>query len=249
MTPPQPLKRCPMPSVVLRALRRAGLVAVITLGLAACGHATAPPLARGTTATPSRPAPASSTSSTSTATPAAPSAAGQLAAFISAAEQAESQLRHTAALINSGISATSMRFTPATVAAVQALSNAPVARAIPAGLPTGLLRTTMVVYGDLASRRWRCGSTRSTSPTYAATSAAGMRPPSSRPSAGTPATISTPATTKGPSAASVPGRLHRRTGLGDHHLRLLISRDDCHGQIQSVHSPDYCGRPGWPGRL
>jgi hypothetical protein len=50
------------------------------------------------------------------------------------------------------IGATSMRFTPATVAAIRALSNAPPARAIPAGLPTELLREVLVVYGDLASR-------------------------------------------------------------------------------------------------
>jgi hypothetical protein len=43
-----------------------------------------------------------------------------------------------------------MRFTPATLAAIQALDDAPVARTLPAGLPTVLLRGVLVVYGDLA---------------------------------------------------------------------------------------------------
>jgi hypothetical protein len=142
-----------MRSLVRRAVRAAvggaGLITVITLGLAACGQATAPAPA----ATSSRPAPSSSSATSARATtPPAPSAAGQLAAFIAAAEQADSQVRHAAALVNSDIGATSMRFTPAALAAVRALSNAPVARAIPAGLPDELLRETLAVYGDLASR-------------------------------------------------------------------------------------------------
>ena len=141
-----------MRSLVRRAVRAvvggAGLIMVITLGLAACGQTTAPAPA----ATSPRPAPSSSATSVRATTPPAPSAAGQLTAFIAAAEQADSQVRHAAALVNSDIGATSMRFTPATLAAVRALSIAPVARAIPAGLPDGLLRGTLVVYGDLASR-------------------------------------------------------------------------------------------------
>jgi hypothetical protein len=134
--------------------RRAGLIMVITLGLAACGQATTPAPAGGTTATSSRPAPGNSASASSAraTTPQAPSAAGQLAAFIAAAQQADSQLHHAAALVNSDIGAASMRFTPATLAAVRALVNAPVAHAIPAGLPDELLRETLAVYGDLASR-------------------------------------------------------------------------------------------------
>ena len=141
-----------MRSLVRDALRGAGLITVITLGLAACGQATTPAPAGGTTATSSRPAPSSSAASAGAATTPAPSAAGQLAAFIAAAEQADSQLHHAAAQVNSDIGATSMRFTPATLAAVRALSNTPAARAIPAGLPGELLRETLVVYGDLASR-------------------------------------------------------------------------------------------------
>lgn len=139
-----------------RALQGAGLTAVISLGLAACGQATAPTPKGGTTPASWRPAP----SSTRATTPPVPSAAGQLAAFTAAAEQADSRLHHAAALVNSDIGATSMRFTPATLAAIGDLDNAPVARAIPAGLPTELLREVLVVYGDLASRAGAFGGVR-----------------------------------------------------------------------------------------
>jgi hypothetical protein len=132
--------------------RSAGLVAVIALSLAACGQATTPKQGSGTSPASSRPVPASTHATTSTTPPPPPSAASQLAAFFAAAQQADSQLRHTAALVNGDIGTTSMRFTPATLAAIRALGNAPVARTIPAGLPTGLLRDVLVVYGDLASR-------------------------------------------------------------------------------------------------
>jgi hypothetical protein len=45
-----------------------------------------------------------------------------------------------------------MRFTPATIAAVRGIELAPVASALPAGLPNEMLREVLVVYGDLASR-------------------------------------------------------------------------------------------------
>jgi hypothetical protein len=88
----------------------------------------------------------------SSATTPLPSAATQLAAFFAGAAHADSQLRHAAALVNGDIGATSMRFTPATIAAVNDIKLAPVAAELPAGLPTGMLRDVLVVYGDLASR-------------------------------------------------------------------------------------------------
>ena len=135
-------------------------VLAVAVGLAAgCGSTAQPgasstPSGRAATVTPgggpkpapSRPAPASTTA------PSAPSAATQLAAFFAAAQHADSQLHHAAALINGDIGATSMRFTPATIAAVRGIELAPAASALPAGLPTGMLREVLVVYGDLASR-------------------------------------------------------------------------------------------------
>jgi len=145
----------------MRSLRGLAVLAV-AVGLAAgCGSTTTPgasstPNSRaatstpgaGTTPAPPRPAPAS----TSTTAPTAPSAAPQLAAFFAAAQHADSQLNHAASLVNGDIEATSMRFTPATIAAVRGIELAPVASALPAGLPTEMLREVLVVYGDLASR-------------------------------------------------------------------------------------------------
>jgi len=126
----------------------ASLIGVITLGLTACGRA-ATPAPGGGAATPSA---SSAPAKTHTSVPPAPSAATQLAAFFAAAEEANGKLHHAAALVNGDIGATSMRYAPATLAAVRALSVIPAGRAIPAGLPTGLLRDVLVVYGDLDSR-------------------------------------------------------------------------------------------------
>lgn len=122
------------------------LAAIIALSAAACGQpSTSPAHEGGTSPATARPAPGS------TRAPAA-SAAAQLAAFEAAAQRADSQLGKAAAMVNGDIGATSMRFTPATLAALRALTNEPAARAIPAGLPGPLLRAVLVVYGDLASR-------------------------------------------------------------------------------------------------
>jgi len=136
----------------MRSLRSLAVLA-LAVGLATGCGSTAPPGASstpgsGTNPAPSRPAP----TSPSTTAPPASSAATQLAAFFAAARHADSQIRHAADLINSDITATSMRFTPATIAAVRGIELAPVASALPAGLPTGMLRNVLVVYGDLTSR-------------------------------------------------------------------------------------------------
>jgi hypothetical protein len=147
-----------MGGLARRAVWGIGLVTVITVSMAACGHATTPQ--PGGSSASSRSAPSSSASSLPATTAPAPSAAGQLAAFIAAAEQADSQLRQAAALVNGDIGTTSMRFTPTTLAAVHALGTTQAARAIPAGLPAELLRTVLVVYGDLSSRTAAFGGVR-----------------------------------------------------------------------------------------
>jgi hypothetical protein len=152
-------KVIPMRTRVRSVLGGAGLIAIVALGLAACGQTPASPSGGRTGPAPSRPAPASTHAAVPT-TPAAPSEATRLAAFFAAAEQADGQLHHAAALVNGGIGTTSMRFTPATLAAVRAVGLAPVASAIPAGLPAGLLRAALVVYGDLSSRTWALNGVR-----------------------------------------------------------------------------------------
>jgi hypothetical protein len=147
-----------------RLVRTATIALMLAAGLAACGTATAPgaggsrtaPATSPSSAVPRSPTPAvtspSPGPSATQSAPAAPSAADQLAGFFSAAEAADSQLRQAAALVNEGIGTTSMNFPPATLAAVKALSTKEVAQAIPAGLPTELLRQTLLVYSDLESR-------------------------------------------------------------------------------------------------
>ena len=140
----------------------AATTAVLVAGLAGCGSTIAP--GTGRTATPPAPATASPTTSPAPATtspapavssPAAPpraSAAEQLTGFFAAARLADARLRHAAVLVNGGIGTTSMRFSPAALAAVNALDMAPVAHAIPAGLPAELLRRVLLAYSDLESR-------------------------------------------------------------------------------------------------
>jgi hypothetical protein len=153
-------------AIVMRAWFRpvpriAGVIAVIALSLTACGRATTQTPGGRTAPAPSRPAqagtPATVPGSTHTTAPAAASAATQLAAFFAAAARADGQVRHAAVLINSDIGARSIRFTPATIAAVRAIELAPVASTLPAGLPAEMLRQVLVVYGDLASRRGALG--------------------------------------------------------------------------------------------
>lgn len=145
----------------MRSLRSLAMLAVAVGLVAGCGTAASP----GASSTPSgqtatsatgsvtNPAPSGSApASTSTTAPPTPSAATQLAAFFAAAGHADSQLHHAAVLINGDIGVKSMRFAPATIAAVREIDLAPVASALPAGLPTGMLRDVLVVYGDLSSR-------------------------------------------------------------------------------------------------
>jgi hypothetical protein len=122
-----------------RLICTATIALTLAAGLAACGSAKAPGAGGG------RPNPATSSSSS-------PSAADQLAGFFSAAGALDSQLRHAAALVNEGVSPTSMTFPSATLAAVSALSANEVARTIPPGLSAGLLRQTLLVYSGLESR-------------------------------------------------------------------------------------------------
>jgi hypothetical protein len=129
------------------------MTAILIAGLAGCGST----VASGPSGGASSPAPAAtSPAPASTPAPAATqpsaSATAQLAGFFAAAQVTDAQLRHAAALVNKGIGTTSMTFSPAALAAVNALDAAPAARTIPAGLPTELLRRVLLVYSDLESR-------------------------------------------------------------------------------------------------
>ena len=109
-----------------------------------------------TTSGPSAPSTTTTTSATPTTsapTPTQPTAATALAPFFTAATTLDRQLHAAAAAINrSGPPWPAVSDTVA--AAVRAADLAPVATSIPAGLPTGLRRSVVLVYSDLASRRY-----------------------------------------------------------------------------------------------
>jgi len=83
-----------------------------------------------------------------------PTAANDLAAFFSAAQQADQRLKAAATAINGDITGDELRVDPATADAVRALGSAVAASAaaIPAGLEPDLLRAVLLVQSDLASR-------------------------------------------------------------------------------------------------
>ncbi|HYR64208.1 MAG TPA: hypothetical protein VET24_16460 [Actinomycetota bacterium] len=121
------------------------VLVVVMAGCASPGlHASAPagsPPGRSPASFPS-PAAAASTSLGASTT---------LAAFFAAAKQVDGRLRQAATLVNGGIGSDQIRRSQATIDALHAL-NPGEAAAVPAGLPTGLLRHVLVVQSDLASR-------------------------------------------------------------------------------------------------
>lgn len=122
---------------------------LLALATAGCG---APSGTHSSSARATAPSGSATSTATRTAT-ATPSAADGLAAFFAAAEQQDAQLRAAAALINSGVSASTITLTMKAKAAVVAIDPADVARTIPAALDPGLQRAVLVVYSELDSRR------------------------------------------------------------------------------------------------
>ena len=124
------------------------LALVLLVGSAGCGNTarntttatTSPPKVGTTTA----PAPQTPVAPTTTTTQPGPSAYDQLAGFAQAAEKMDLQLRHAAELIN-GAGPPWTSPLPATVlSSVQAADLQPVAATIPTGLPSELLRQTIL---------------------------------------------------------------------------------------------------------
>ena len=66
----------------------------------------------------------------------------------------DAQLHHAASLINGTGPPWTIAPPAAVVSSVEAADLKPVASAVPAGLPSDLLRRTILVYSDLASRRY-----------------------------------------------------------------------------------------------
>jgi hypothetical protein len=98
-----------------------------------------------------------------TTTPTQPSAMEDLAAFLSAAATLDGQLHEAAAAINAaGPPWTDVD--PELADLVSAAELEPVAQAVPAGLPPDLLQSVILVYSDLASRRYAMASFEITPP-------------------------------------------------------------------------------------
>lgn len=100
-------------------------------------------------ATPSAGASASTTSGSTTH---GPSAADALAGFVAAANRTDRQIRAAAALVNSGIGADTIQFTPNTVAAVTSINQHALVDAIPSAMPAALQRKVLLVFSELVSR-------------------------------------------------------------------------------------------------
>lgn len=142
-----------------------GAVAVVVSGIVTAVVLTAnrdvetgaPPASTTAVTTTSKPATASTTTTTTTTTsvptPNQPTAATALAPFFAAATTLDQRLHTAASAINRSGPPWPM-VSAAVAKAVRAADLAPVATSLPAGLSTGLLRSVVLVYSDLASRRY-----------------------------------------------------------------------------------------------
>jgi hypothetical protein len=153
----------PEPGHHHRPRRLAAVAALVAAALvtAACGNgsgSTVTPEAGGKPAGTGTPVPAATTPAPATRAPSTGAtrrtATSQLRPFVTAARTADTRLHRAALLINGGISATQITVTPATVKAVKAVWPPDVARRVPAGMDPQLKRATLLVYSDIASRRW-----------------------------------------------------------------------------------------------
>lgn len=140
-----------------------GIVTAVVLTADRDVETGAPPASTTVVTTTSGPAAPTTTTTATTATtattkasvptPNQPTAATALAPFFAAATTLDRQLHAAAAAINR--SGPPWPTVSAAVAkAVRAADLAPVATSLPAGLPAGLLRSVVLVYSDLASRRY-----------------------------------------------------------------------------------------------
>jgi hypothetical protein len=109
--------------------------------------ATNPSMAPATTTT------NATTTEAPTTTAAEPGAADVLEPFFAAATTLDGQLHEAAAAIN-GAGPPWTSISQQVADSVQAAALEPVARTIPAGLPPDLLQSVILVYSDLASRRY-----------------------------------------------------------------------------------------------
>ncbi len=137
------------------------VVAILAMGLAGCASSarnTTTGISSPTTVT-TVPAPAPTTAPATTVAPPTttqpgPSAYDQLTRFVQAAKTMDLQLRHAAELINAAGPPWTSRPSAVVESSVEAASLTAVSATIPSGMSSELLRRTILVYSDLASRRF-----------------------------------------------------------------------------------------------
>ncbi|GAA4472764.1 hypothetical protein GCM10023170_093000 [Phytohabitans houttuyneae] len=144
-----------------RPARLAGVVtllAILVAPVAACSGSPSPPEQAEpgvTTSVPLATVPASPTQSGKAggAVPGRQSAADQLADFFVAATRLDADLRDAAKRINGGVRRDVVALDPATVAAVRAIRPQALVGTIPGGMERELLRSVMLLYSEIVSRR------------------------------------------------------------------------------------------------
>lgn len=132
---------------------------------AACASSTSPgatptsapvkvsvPAAPSTAPSSPRATPSTSASTPHGGTTHSPSAADALAGFFAVADRTDRQIRAAATLVNSGIGADFITFTPATVTAVTSINQHALVDAIPGAMPAALQRKVLLVFSELVSR-------------------------------------------------------------------------------------------------
>lgn len=137
------------------------LALMLAVTLAACGStaqtpttASTAPIRPFTTTTLLGPTTPPTTVAPTSTSRAGPTAYDQLANFVGAAERMDQQLRRAAEQVNGAGPPWTSPLPAGVAASVDAADLQSVAAAIPNGLPGEVLRRTILVYSDLASRRY-----------------------------------------------------------------------------------------------
>ncbi|BCB89545.1 hypothetical protein [Phytohabitans suffuscus] len=139
----------------VRLAGAAALVVALVAPVAACAGTNEPAEPGVTTpatvtSAPASPSPSGQGGGTA---PRSRSAADQLADFFSAATRMDADLRDAAKRINGGVRRDVIVLEPATVAAVRAIQPSRLLGTIPGGMDRELLRSAMLLYSVLVSRR------------------------------------------------------------------------------------------------
>lgn len=135
------------------AARAMGTVGVVLLTVTGCGGSGGTAVTTSTVGTAVTTSRVGTAVTTSTVGSAAPSAQPSLAGYLQAVDAADRGLREAADLVNQDFGPTGLTLRPRTVAAVRAVDLHALVRVLPAGQPEDLARRSLLVFGELSSRR------------------------------------------------------------------------------------------------